>query len=128
MFFKKIAACDCVQSQVLSVFTWCQWYSVYLRNVTGTDSSKLQCCWCVFKFKFQHSNSSTGPHLKSILHKRTATNPGYQRNRKFWLITVFLFVAYAVENLIVISALKEVSCNAVDFSFHFWACASEEDI
>ena len=99
--------------------------------MTGTDSSKLQCRRCVFKFKFkfQHSNSSTGSPLKFIQHKRTATNPGYQKNRgKFWLITMFLFVAYSVENLIIVSALKEVSCNALDFSFQFWACASEEDI
>ena len=86
--------------------------------MTGTNCSELQCCWCVFKFKFQHSNSSTGSPLKFMQHKRTATNPGYQRNRgKFWLITMFLFVAYSLENLIVISALKEVSCNALRLQF-----------
>jgi hypothetical protein len=53
-------------------------------------------------------------------HKGTATNSGYQRNTgKFWLITMFMFVAHSVENLITISALNEVNCKALDFSFQF---------
>ena len=63
--------------------------------MTGTDSSKLVLVASLGTFKFQHSNSSAGSPLKFIHHKRTETNPGYQRNRgKFWLITVLMFVTH----------------------------------
>jgi hypothetical protein len=97
--------------------------------MTGTDSPKLVLLACLGIFKFQHCNSSTGSPFRFMQHKKTETNPGYERNGdKFWLITMFMFVTHSAENLITISALNKVNCNALDFSFQFWACASVEDI
>jgi len=67
-------------------------------------------------FTFQHSNSSTGSLLYFYSIKGQQPVQDTKETGKLWLFKTFVFV-------IPISALNEVNCNALDFSFQFLACA-----